>query len=463
MRRSGKAALAAALLAAAALPLAASEHDIAEWAIRSGGRVVLAGHPAPVDSALSLPAGDVHITGIDLTGTLITPDQLEMISGLTGLKELSLPGPIWNPASGSSLDANDKLKFLAGLTSLEKLSFSIHFLTNINIQDKGVVLLTGLANLRDFRCAQCRISKASLAIFPKLESLDLSLSSFNDAGMRGLASLHDLRRLNLRDTLVTGEGLRNLNGLTGLEELDLAGTHVTDAGLASLQNLKAMRTLSLLGSEVSDESAALLAGMTELRELNLYRSQVTNAGLAKLAALKNLEAIDLRYSRVTASGVQAFRAALPRCRVEFSGAEPVSQKGAAPKPNGTGDAALAAWVRAMGGKADLTDGALRTVSLRSTAITDAGLANLSMAAHVERVDLEGTEVGDIGLASLKNLSSLRELNLNQTTVSDNGLAALSGESRTPLSGRHEHHKRRAQSPGGAVRARDAGTRWNGYE
>jgi len=85
------AALAAALAAFAALPLVATEHDIAEWAIRSGGRVVLAGNPAPIDSVLSLPAGDVHITGIDLAGTLITPEQLEMISGLTGLKELSLP------------------------------------------------------------------------------------------------------------------------------------------------------------------------------------------------------------------------------------------------------------------------------------------------------------------------------------------------------------------------------------
>ena len=85
-----------------------------------------------------LPAGEVRIIGVDLVGTLIEPKELEKISGLTGLKELYLPGPSWNPGAGSRLDANEELKFLAGLKNLEKLHFSLHFLTNVNVQELAV-------------------------------------------------------------------------------------------------------------------------------------------------------------------------------------------------------------------------------------------------------------------------------------------------------------------------------------
>src|SRR3989440_4994192 len=149
--RTGRLVGRIALFLAVAMLATAAERDIAEWAIRRGGRVIVEGSRDPVNDMVSLPSGEIRITGIDLYGTLIDATELELISGLTGLKELYLPGPSWNPASGSRLDANAQLKFLAGLHNLEKLSFSLHFLTNVNIQDKGVALLTGLTQLREFR------------------------------------------------------------------------------------------------------------------------------------------------------------------------------------------------------------------------------------------------------------------------------------------------------------------------
>ena len=64
----------------------AAERDIAEWVIRSGGRVILQGSRTPLRDVIELPASDLHITGIDLTGTTIEPKELKMISGLTGLR-----------------------------------------------------------------------------------------------------------------------------------------------------------------------------------------------------------------------------------------------------------------------------------------------------------------------------------------------------------------------------------------
>src|ERR1700720_478718 len=88
-----------ALFLAVAMLAAAAERDIAEWAVRRGGRVIVEGSRDPIDDLVSLPAGEIRITGIDLYGTLIDATELELISGLTGLKELYLPGPSWNPAS----------------------------------------------------------------------------------------------------------------------------------------------------------------------------------------------------------------------------------------------------------------------------------------------------------------------------------------------------------------------------
>ena len=113
-----------------------------------------------MSDVVQLPVSEFHIVGIDLTGTLIVPEDLEKLSSLAHLKELYLPGPIWNPGAGSRLDANEQLKHLAGLKNLEKLHFSLHFLTNVNVQDKGLAHLLGLTQLRELRCAQCRINTA---------------------------------------------------------------------------------------------------------------------------------------------------------------------------------------------------------------------------------------------------------------------------------------------------------------
>src|SRR6185312_4829645 len=220
-----------AVCAQAAAP---SEREVAEWAIRAGGRVTLAGHAGAYNDPLRLPQDEIHIIGLDLTNTVIDPTDLRRLTGLTSLRDLFLPGPSWNPASGSRLDANEELKNLAGLTNLERLDFSLHFLPNINVRDKGIAYLSGLTKLRELRLSQCHVEAPNLTPFQHLESLDLSYTTFNDAGMKNLAGLHSLRRLTLRDSLVTDEGLKSLAGLTNLEELDLYGVKVTDAGLESL-------------------------------------------------------------------------------------------------------------------------------------------------------------------------------------------------------------------------------------
>src|SRR5580693_2953445 len=202
--------LVAMLLASVPSALAAgsTEREVADWAIRMGGRVTVEGHAGELMDTAELPPGDIRITGLDLTNTLIDPTDLRRLTGLTALRELYLPGPSWNPASGSRLDANEELKNLAGLVNLERLYFSLHFLPNVNVRDKGIAYLSGLTKLRELRLTQCSVEAPNLAAFKDLESLDVSYTTFNDAGMKALQGLKRIRRLNLRDTLITDDGLQ---------------------------------------------------------------------------------------------------------------------------------------------------------------------------------------------------------------------------------------------------------------
>ena len=64
------------------------------------------------------------------------------------------------------------------------------------------------------------------------------------------------------------------------------------------------------------------------------------------------------------------------------------------------------------------------LNLGGTAVTDAGLKQLSGLKNLRRLHLEKTVVGDEGLSALKDLAELRYLNLYSTKVSDKGLAIL---------------------------------------
>ncbi len=156
------------------------------------------------------------------------------MSSLADLRELLLPAPSFNPGAGSKLDANDELVALENLHHLEKLWFSLHFLTEIHVEDKGLAHLKDLTQLQELRLVQTRVRGPGLAPFVNLRDLDLGETPFKDDGLLYLHSMTHLQRLSLRNTLVTDAGLKNLAGLNELESLDLYGIMVSDAGLQAL-------------------------------------------------------------------------------------------------------------------------------------------------------------------------------------------------------------------------------------
>ena len=219
--------------------------------------------------------------------------------------------------------------------------------------------------------------------------------------MEGLAGLKELRRLLLRDTMVTDEGLKHLAGLTQLEELDLSGTRATDRGIEFLRKLTAMRKLNLLGARATDASMDMLAGMKHLQVVNLYRTQMTNAGLARLQELKELTDVDLRYSRVSSNGVESLRAALPDSKVQFVGSHPCARRPrAAARPAANTDQAIAAWVKALGGTAEFAGERCKAIDLSSTPSAMRSCRICRGLTGLEKLNLEVTQVGDLGLAAI---------------------------------------------------------------
>jgi len=63
--------------------------------------------------------------------------------------------------------------------------------------------------------------------------------------MKTLQGLKQMRRLNLRDTLITHDGLQSIEDPTNLEELDLYGAKITDSAVAHLRKLTALTKLKL--------------------------------------------------------------------------------------------------------------------------------------------------------------------------------------------------------------------------
>ncbi|HZR03921.1 MAG TPA: hypothetical protein VFA81_12195, partial [Burkholderiales bacterium] len=196
--------------------IAGAPRETAVWILRQGGSVALDGKRIWISDLARLPSGDLRVTGADLSGTHIDPSDLKRIGELSDLRELFLPGYMWNNSAGSKMDANDQLRNLAGLKNLVKLHLGMHFLTDVHLQDKGVELLAPLTQLQELRLEQTRIKGHAFAPFVHMRCLDLTYSNFDDEGMENLKGMSELSRLYVRDTLVTDAGLEAIANLRSL-------------------------------------------------------------------------------------------------------------------------------------------------------------------------------------------------------------------------------------------------------
>ena len=304
--------LALVLIAGGSFPgVWAQDRQVAEWTLFMGGAVRVKGGHELIRDVAALPDGNFELEVLDWVGMNVDPPDLERLSALRHLKELRLPGPIWNRNADGDKDLSGDLRFIAPVSTLEKLTFSYHFLDRIRFHDPGLEEIHGLVNLKELVLRQAGVKGRALTTFRKLEALDVTLCPFDDEGLSNVKGMAALHRLWAGDTLITDAGLQYLADLRNLEDLDLHGTQISDTGLVHLKSLTRLHKLNLMGTSVTDTGLEQLGRMADLEELNLYRTRITNAGLDRLKCLKALREVDLRYTRTTSAGVDSLRAALP--------------------------------------------------------------------------------------------------------------------------------------------------------
>jgi Leucine-rich repeat (LRR) protein len=415
------------LAALFALPVTAADadRDVALWALRMNGAVILEGSSRPIRDIADLPPGEFRIVVLNMIGTNMHPPHMEAFSKLTALRELHVPGPMWNPRAESRTEYSEDMRHIAGLQTLKKLAFGYTFLEQIRFYDVGLDKIQSLGpTLEELWIRRARIKGAGLRYFTNLRTLDITWTLIDDEGMKSLAAMTKLQKLWAQEIRITDKGIAPLANLVDLEEVHLGGVPVTDAGLVHLSGLTKLKKLDLLSSQVSDAGMRHLAGMKDLEYLNLYATRVSNAGLETLKHLAKLREVDLRYSRATQAGVDGLRAALPNTRFIFLDSSTPSSDKKVLALAGKGDAAIADWVKSIGGSALMDSGALVEISLRGTRVSDDHLKNLSGLANLRKLNLDSTEVGDLGVQRLAGLTRLAELSLNNTGVSDAALESV---------------------------------------
>jgi hypothetical protein len=191
-----------------------------------------------------LGPGDVQ--ALSLAGAAGCKPWVTSLRHLEGLEMLDL----WAACAG-----DEAMRFISRLSGLRVLD-----LWGTRVSDAGLAALTSLPGLRRLTVPGRHIGDAGmpcLADLGGLRELDLSGSSVTDAGLGFLARAHSLVRLSLWGTQVTDEGLRHLRQLASLADLELGATAVTDAGLVHLLHLP-LRRVSLRDSLVSPEGLRVL-------------------------------------------------------------------------------------------------------------------------------------------------------------------------------------------------------------
>jgi hypothetical protein len=199
---------------------------LAQWLLSIGGgvKVRVAGRSREIRDAKDLPAGDLELVAINLSGSRHFGDAgLARLKGLVTLAELRV---------GGTQVTNAGLAHLNGLPALTELSLAR---TEVGEGLKHLEVLTGLRRLDLTGCNIRGPQLAHLKGLHALTDLRLGCPTLTDLGVKHLAGLKRLERLSLAGSQVTDEGLKALPELRILSELDLAGTKVTAAGVADLQ------------------------------------------------------------------------------------------------------------------------------------------------------------------------------------------------------------------------------------
>jgi Leucine-rich repeat (LRR) protein len=190
----------------------------------------------------------------------ITDEGASVVRNWKHLKSLNLRG---------TKITDNTLELLAGVPTLESLDIGW-----AQITDTGLEHLTALINLRRLTFGGNKLTDTALGFLrqmPQLEYLDIGGQQRTDSGLWSLT--------------LTDAGMQSIGLVTELRELRVEGRNLTARGLASLKPLAKLERLNLQGCKrVRDDAVPVLSSMQQLRVLDLKDSGISEPAVAKLRA-----------------------------------------------------------------------------------------------------------------------------------------------------------------------------------
>jgi Leucine Rich repeat len=291
----------------------------------------------------------------------------------------------------------------AMLTLAKAQALQILELRDTRVGNFSLNQIKPLLQLRDVTFEGSTFNDSSPLYFRDLpvERFVCTCRRLGDVGLRQLRHTKTIRRLELRETAVTGpgleilgelalleslvlldrdigeDGLRHLAALSKLELLELSGP-IEDPSMKGLGGLVGLRTLRLSHPQIDDRIAPQLEKLTRLRWLDLGGTAITDEGLVGLAALTELQTLHLHHTRVTNRGLAHL--------------------------------------------AKLT--ALEELTLHSTDVVDEGVTHLVDLQRLHTLRLDRTLITDAAIDTLVQLQALRRLNLAYTVLTATGVDRL---------------------------------------
>jgi len=304
--------------------------------------------------------------------------------------------------------------------------------------------LRAVASLREVRrldVSECRVGDAELAELDRmagLESLDLPPST-SDGIAPTLVRMRSLKQLSLEATRVTAAGLATLP--RSLESLNLSSTSIDDAAVEHLRRLPGLKQLWLDETSVGDKSLSVVSTRTTIEVLGLTGTAVTSEGLKQLVGLGKLTSLylaetsiddralghlvlmkQLKVLDVTDTGLSV--AARQRLVASLSSSEVrVDLDALVQALEDTGSRMEQALPRIARVTRDKA-GQVVSLNIFDPSFTDIGMTMLRRFTSLKRLSLEGTMVTDEGLKHLTAMTQLEELWLGKTAISDPGLETL---------------------------------------
>ncbi len=215
---------AAEQIAASGKPLAAARGAVSTLA---GQKIMLLANDCISDRMpflASLPAN--AFVCLVLSGSSIADKDLAYVNHLSGLRRLELEDTDIGDAGLAQLNKLNKLEYLR-LTSTLVKGMSLERLWGSPLKTLHIdsVALDTTAFLR-------------LAHFRELRCLNLNRSTASDSALNQIAKLPHLEALSIADNIhVTDAGIKKLASLKYLQRLDVANTSVTPVGILALKGI----------------------------------------------------------------------------------------------------------------------------------------------------------------------------------------------------------------------------------